>query len=233
MVDPGLAEDIARHVTEHLAGRLSHQTDEQWRVETIGEQLPLDSEGMINLADHAPTILDEYAWDYVFYLTDLPIIRDGQPVLCRTVAKSRGALIVLPALGAIQLRAQVLELVVTLLSTLSGITDGIDTAAVGRDIKRKNMVTRVSADEPVLALRGPFNLLRMLGGMVRGNRPVRLPRAMSGFLTAGAATGAFGIFYSSIWSLANELHPVRLVLIEALVIGLLTGWLVCAGRGDH
>ncbi|HEY4557724.1 MAG TPA: hypothetical protein VIG82_06000, partial [Enteractinococcus sp.] len=135
-------------------------------------------------------------------------------------------LIVLPALGAIRLRAQVLELVVTLLSTLSGTTEGIDTHAVGRDIKRKNMVKLLPGDSPMIVLQGAFSKFRVLTGMLRGNRPLRLPRAMTGFITAGAATGAFGVFYSSIWVLADAHHPLRLLLIGALAVALLTGWLI-------
>src|SRR5699024_6860064 len=138
--------------------------------------------------------------------------------------QDHGALIVLPALGAIRLRSQVAELVVTLLQKLSGITDEIDTAAVSRDIKRK--VKLVGTESPLILLRGPFNQFRMLSGMVRGNQPFQLPGAMSGFMTAGAATGAFGIFYSSIWALSEALHPLRLLVIGALAIVLLTGWLI-------
>lgn len=224
MADPGVAEKVADRVSEGLGHRLSEHTEEHWVVETIQEQLPLDSEGMINLSDYAPEILEKYQWDYVFYLTDLPIFYERQPVLCRTVAQDHGALIVLPALGAIRLRSQVAELVVTLLQKLSGITDEIDTTAVSRDIKRK--VKLVGTESPLILLRGPFNQFRMLTGMVRGNRPIQLPGAMSGFMTAGAATGAFGIFYSSIWALADALYPGRLLLIGAIIVALLTGWLI-------
>lgn len=226
MADPGLAEDVARRVAEDLSVRLRRDTNQQWDVENVQEELPLGPDGNVNLAEYGPKILEQRGWDYVFYLTDLPAFSDGQPILCRTVAQARGALIVLPALGAIRLRAQVLELVVTLLSTLSGTTEGIDTHAVGRDIKRKNMVKLLPGDSPMIVLQGAFSKFRVLTGMLRGNRPLRLPRAMTGFITAGAATGAFGVFYSSIWVLADAHHPLRLLLIGALAVALLTGWLI-------
>lgn len=226
MADPGLAEDIAKRVSEDLTERLTEETNETWHVENIQEELPLGPDGNVSLEEYAPKILDRYGWDYVFYLTDLPAFHDQQPLLCRTVAQSRGALIVLPSLGAIRLRAQVLELVVTLLSTLSGVTEGIDAHAVGRDIKRQNMVQVLPGDTSLVILRGPLSKPRMLAGMLRGNQPTRLPRAMSGFITAGAATGAFGVFYSSIWALADAHHPVRLALIGALTVALLTAWLI-------
>lgn len=226
MADPGLAESVARRVADSLGERLSDKAGEEWTVATIQESLPVGPDGSINLAQYASGLLEKYGWDYVFYLTDLPTFHDGQPILCRTVAQSQGALIVLPALGAIRLRSQVLELVTTLLPTLSGTADRIDLVNVAKDIRHKHMVTQLDSDSPVIVLRGPLSRARMLAGMVRGNQPFRLPGAMSGFLTAGAATGAFGIFYSSIWALADELHPGRLLLISAVVIGLLTSWLI-------
>ena len=110
----------------------------------------------------------------------------------------------------------------TLLSRLSGATEEIDLHAVGQDIRHKNMVQFMPGDSSLVVLRGPLSKPRMLAGMLRGNRPTRLPTAMSGVLTAGAATGAFGVFYSSIWALADAHHPIRLLLIGALTIGLLS-----------
>ncbi|GAA4106334.1 hypothetical protein GCM10022249_02010 [Enteractinococcus coprophilus] len=226
MADPGLAEDIAQRVSEDLAMRLRNETDEEWEVENVQEELPLGPDGNVALGDFAPKILERHGWDYVFYLTDLPAFHDKQPILCRTVAHSRGALIVLPALGAIRLPTQVLELVLTLLSTLSGTTEGIDPQAVGRDIQRQGMVQLLPGNSQLVLLRGPLSRCRMLAGMLRGNRPFRLPGAMSGFITAGAASGAFGVFYSSIWDLADAHHPIRLLLIGILSVALLTMWLI-------
>ena len=226
MADPGLAEDIAERVAEDLATRLRDETDKDWQVENVQEELPLGPDGNVALAEYAPVIFERHGWDYVFYLTDLPAFYNKRPILCRTVAESRGALIVLPALGAIRLRAQVIEVVVTLLSTLSGATEGIDPQAIGRDIKRQNMVQLLPGNSQLVILRGPFSTFRMLSGMLRGNRPFRLPGAMSGFITAGAATGAFGVFYSSIWDLADAHHPIRLLLIGILSVVLLTVWLI-------
>ena len=226
MADPGMAEEVAKQIAEDLVTRLQDRTGDTWQVETLAQELPLGPDGNVNLAEYAPGILEEHGWDYVFYLTELPAFYEQRPLLCRTVAQSRGALIVLPSLGAFRLPAQVLELVVTLLSTLSGTTTEIDLQSVGKDVRHKNMVQLLPGDSSVVVLRGPGSKFRMLTGMLRGNKPTRLPTAMSGVLTAGAASGAFGVFYSSIWGLADAHHPVRLVLIGVLTIALLATWLI-------
>lgn len=226
MADPGLATTISRRVSDDLAERLSERTSEHWRVEVIEETLPLGPDGTIDLSDYAPQILKQYDWDYVLYLTDLSVFSDRQPILCSAVAQSRGALVVLPALGALRMRAKVLELVVNLLPVLSGSSEEINLSDIAQDIGRRAEVQENTADQSVIVLRGRSNQLRMLSGMVRGNRPGRLPGALTGFITAGAASGAFGIFYSSIWTLAEALPPLRLLLIAAVVIALLTAWLI-------
>lgn len=110
----------------------------------------------------------------------------ADPGLANTIAhrvvQAHGALIVLPAL---RLRAQVIELVITLLPTLSGATEGIDPTAVARDIRHKNMVQQIDSVSPQIGLHGPLSQLRMLTGMVRGNQPFHLPGAMSGFIIVG------------------------------------------------
>src|SRR5699024_8998192 len=49
---------------------------------------------------------------------------------------------------------------------------------------------------------------------------------LSGVLAAAAGTGAFGIFYSSIWEMADALPPWRLGLITVMVIATMVLWLI-------
>lgn len=51
-------------------------------------------------------------------------------------------------------------------------------------------------------------------------------RPLSGSITAAVAAGAFGVYYNSIWALANALHPARLFLAGVIAIVLFTGWLI-------
>ncbi|WP_433446274.1 hypothetical protein ACQPXS_01850 [Streptomyces sp. CA-142005] len=75
-----------------------------------------------------------------------------------------------------------------------------------------------------LALVGLRGRLRLLLGMVRANRPWRLVPHMASATAAAAATAAFGLFYSRIWSMADELPPARLTLIMSLAIGVMVAW---------
>lgn len=76
-----------------------------------------------------------------------------------------------------------------------------------------------------LALTGFRGRLRLLRGMVHANRPWRLmPHLASA--TAAAATAAFGIFYSSIWTMAEALPLWRLAVINVVAIAAMVAWLI-------
>ncbi|WP_255546418.1 MULTISPECIES: hypothetical protein [unclassified Nesterenkonia] len=62
--------------------------------------------------------------------------------------------------------------------------------------------------------------------MVLGNDPLRTVPKLTSALGAGAATGAFGIFYSSIWQMADALSTTRLVLVGLAAVVTMIFWLV-------
>lgn len=67
-------------------------------------------------------------------------------------------------------------------------------------------------------------------GMVANNEPLlSLPR-LSGVFAAACATGAFGIFYDSIWDMAIQLPGWRLAIITVSGILFLTMWLIVRNR---
>src|SRR5699024_77429 len=73
---------------------------------------------------------------------------------------------------------------------------------------------------------GRLGTLQLVTGMIRTNRPGRLITALSTSVATAMATGAFGVFYASVWNLADALHPLRLAAIAVLVISAFTAWLI-------
>uniref|UniRef100_UPI0025D0BBD3 hypothetical protein n=1 Tax=uncultured Dietzia sp. TaxID=395519 RepID=UPI0025D0BBD3 len=179
--------------------------------ESSQETLPLGPDGEIRLTEHAPRLLQEHNWDFVLYLTDLPTRPQGIPLLYDVSGSTAAALVSMPVLGAFRVRSKLRKLALRLVS--SGIhRDGL--GAPGTD------------DLPPSEQRGLGSEVRLLGGMVLNNRPARMMTALSGVVVAGAGSGAFGIFYGSIASLAVELHPLRLLLISVLSVLTLMTWLI-------
>src|SRR5699024_8264109 len=77
---------------------------------------------------------------------------------------------------------------------------------------------------------GPGSRVRLIGGMVRANRPWRLVPTLSGALAAAIGTAAFGVFYSSIWEMAVAMSNLRLLWIAVTAVAAMSAWLIIAYR---
>ena len=226
IADPGLPERIADRLQENLADDLANEIDgsTDWQIEVSSETLPLTSRGEIPLAEQGPRLLEQHGWDAVAYLTDLPRRYHGQPIVAELVSAAGIILVSLPALGAHRVAARTRALLVPLLTSLAGATDA---AAAADHARRGTSIQHTTADGAHYLIRsGRIHRLRLLAGMVRNNQPGTLLPALSSTAAAGIGTGAFGIFYASIWSMADALPPARLALISLGVTLALSLWLI-------
>ena len=239
IADPGVPIRTARAVRSDLAEGLSEETGEQWDVNLSQHRLSLDAEGDIPLAAHASRLREEHSWEYLVYLTDLPLVHSGEALLCEVSAEDQAVLISVPSLGAWRSTARLRRLITALVNATNGVSDYPSEAdmkrivghrRVQRDLshpdrgdegERKAAVTWVFVQLP-----GTRNRLELLAGMVRNNQPLGLVKALSTAFSLAAAAGAFGIFYGSVWTLADSLHPARQLLVSIAVITLLSTWLI-------
>ena len=211
MADPGVPRDVALAIADDLADDLTREIGGRWRVEVDQETLPLGPDGDIRLTQHAPRLLHQHNWDFVLYLTDLATHPDGHPLLYDVSGSTAAALVCVPVLGVLRVRSKVRKLALQL------VRSGVGSNGLGAP---------GTEELPPAQRRGFVSRGRLLGGMVLNNRPRRLMTALSGVVAAGAGTGAFGIFYGSIASLAAALHPLRLLLISVLGVMTLVVWLI-------
>ncbi|HLS00919.1 MAG TPA: hypothetical protein VK054_02910, partial [Beutenbergiaceae bacterium] len=220
MADPGLPMQLTKALTHQPRG-----TDgEDWEFTTAREKLPMDQNGEIPLSRFAQELRERHGWDYAIYITELPLWRDGKPVQFEIIHSQRAALVSLPSLGIFRLRKR-----------LHTLLDGVARAMLHGEVQQEfSTVLRhplqhgshESHGDDYVVIGGQLGRLQLVAGMVRSNRPGRLIQAMSNSIATAIATGTFGVFYASIWNLANALHPWRLVGISALVIAALSAWLI-------
>ncbi|WP_245847677.1 hypothetical protein [Dietzia natronolimnaea] len=211
MADPGAPDRVAAAIADDLADDLTRELGGRWRVEVARETLPLGPDGEVRLTEHAPRLLQQHSWDFVVYLTDLPSRSGGDPVLYDVSGSTAAALVCLPVLGVVRVRAKVRALLRRL---------------VRAGTRRDGVGPSGSDDLPPATCSGAMSRIRLLGGMVLNNRPTRMVTGLAGVVAAGAGTGAFGVFYGSIASLAVALHPMRLLLIGVLGVLTLVSWLI-------
>lgn len=236
LADPGLPIRLAHSLGPGLERDLATYLDGKctWRVEVSQETLPLTQDGEIPLMDHAEELKRSRHWDHVVYLTDLPRRTGGAPIVYEVNPALGAALVCVPALGALNVKKRTTRTLVHLVTLLRERStqkeDPQDTGHPTTHVRWWDPVRIVPAPEhqdvAYLTLRGVRGRLRLLAGMVRSNRPGRLLPALSNAVAAAAATGAFGIFYASIWNMADALHPLRLTMITLLAIATLTAWLI-------
>ena len=224
IADPGLPERIARYLVEDLQADLAREIGgAHWRIEASRETLPLSDTGEIPLSASAPRVLEQHGWDAVVYLTDLPRRHEGEPILAELSSNDRIVLVCLPTLGAFRVTARTRAVLVPLLTSVAG---GSDDAGAATRALAGTSSEPMSSGVRYLIRPGRLNRLRLLAGMVRNNRPGSLVPALSRTIAAGVGTGAFGVFYASIWTMADSLSPGRLALISVAVIVALSSWLI-------
>jgi len=233
IADPGLPLERARELRTWLPDRLSSTVaDVPWDVQVERLSLPLDEEGGVKLNANAGMLRNQREWDYLVYLTDLPKYIEGEPLLATVNTDYGAAMVVLPALGIIRrkgLRQQVLEAVDALHA--AGVEQrnfGPAASPINRLFSRDVAVGEAGTTNDFETVSGWPGRLLLQAGLVRSNRPWRLVPQLSSSMAAAAATGAFGVFYTSIWSMADYLSPLRLASISLLSIAVMSLWLILA-----
>jgi hypothetical protein len=78
----------------------------------------------------------------------------------------------------------------------------------------------------LLVLTGARGKARLLFGMVRNNRPWRLVPHLKSAVAGAAAGSAFGLFYGSLWKIADALSPARLAVINVFAVAIMAAWLI-------
>lgn len=229
VADPGLPREIVDSLMKGLEQQLENRFAGQaaWHVETSSEKLPLNAEGEIPFLSLARRLKAEKEWDYFIYLTDLPRLRGEIPMLSEIDYATNAALISLPILGAVAIKSSVQRLILTLIQLMKD-EERPDNAQL-KDLgvwRARLQFPEEPSEVAYLTAPGVWNRLRLLTGTIRSNRPGRLVPALSSSMAAAAATGAFGIFYASIWRMADALPPLRLLLISVLAISALSIWLI-------
>ncbi|WP_150242776.1 DUF2267 domain-containing protein [Nocardiopsis quinghaiensis] len=238
LADPGLPSKMAERMADKLADVLSEKVDDTvlWRVSVRSEPLVLDGHDDIPLNSIARTASAEEDWEYVVALTDLPRRVGNRPLLFSLSKAHRLAMLSLPATGWIRMRAHVWQAVVHLVDRMTAEDPSRGRASrPASEHAGHRLVTFASPVRSVgheydmdeyLVLVGLRGRIRLLLGMVRSNRPWRLVPSLSSAFAAAAATGSFGVFYNSMWVIADALSPLRLALISVFALAAMTVWLI-------
>ena len=239
VTDPDLPTEIADKLAEGLPRILARSVSDKvrWDVRVLSKALPLDEDGNVEVWKHSNEVKSDEGWDYMVCITELTRRLDDQPVLSSVSETYGAALISLPALGPFRLSHHVQAAIVRVVRDMANgdVQPGHDQADPDRahrspidrfsPIYQKTINDGAGTDS-YLALAGVRGRIRLLLGMVRINRPWRLVISLDRAIAAAVASAAFGIFYSSVWNMADQLSPIRLASISLIAIAAMVTWLI-------
>lgn len=245
LADPDRPAEIAQSLAKdsRLAGMLARRLDEElgepveWDVQVRVNAVAVDVRELPDVFDAADRERDEQGWDWVVYLTDLPIRAVHGPVLADLCLRRGVAALSLPALGGFALQRRAAMLMVRLVARLCGASDRCDDApGVGGRVRRwaaSAFAAPVhSTDAPDLdvderLIMPPWRgRARLMAGMVRTNHPGRLLVGMPPAFAATVAASAFMIFNTSTWQIATTASPLRLGTAVCVGMALLLAWII-------
>ncbi len=207
VADPAAPTAIARR----LSDLSPPDGDVRWDITVVSEPFTTGSEDVGVAVRRLQGRAREQDWDLVVGLTELPLHdHDGRHLLVQTDSEQRTAVLSLPALGGVRVRARSRRAVRSLLSAMS--------EPIAEDGEHRVVLP---------PLRGRW---RLLLGMVLANRPWLLVPGLKSALVAALATGAVATVNSTVWVLADSLSWWRLVVATIASITLVVGWLVIDGE---
>ncbi|MFB8248881.1 hypothetical protein ACFC5X_28045 [Streptomyces sp. NPDC055952] len=238
LADPDAPTEVAQHMARDLPARLADASGQHRRfdVEVVSEPFTGGTEDLPTVTRRLVERGQGEDWGVVVALTDLPLHTQGRKLVADLSHEHNLALLSLPSLGGLRLRRRARRAVEEAVLSLA---DGQAAGAGEPDHRRppRELTGRLApvhpapvGDEEAADLRyvldGPRGYLRVLGGMVRANRPWRLVPGLSKALAAALATGAIAAVNSTLWSLAVSLDTPRLVIAMVGSIALMIGWLI-------
>jgi hypothetical protein len=208
VADPAAPTAIARQISDLDP---PHGDDhDAWDVEVVSEPFTTGCEDVDTAVDRLQDQAGQHEWDVVVGLTELPLHDDdGRYLLVETDPRRRTAVLSLPALGGVRMRARTRAAVRKL---VTGMSDP--------DSTEQHRV-------PLPRLSGRW---RLLLGMVLANRPWLLVPGLKSALVAALATGAIATINSTVWLLADSMSWWRLLVATIASVVLVVAWLVIDGE---
>jgi len=208
VADPAAPTSIAHQISD--LDPPPGDDHDAWDVEVVSEPFTTGCEDVDTAVGRLGDQAGRHEWDVVVGLTELPLHDDdGRYLLVETDPQRRTAVLSLPALGGVRIRART-------------------RAAVRRLVT--GMADPTSTEQHRVPLPRLSGRWRLLLGMVLANRPWLLVPGLKSALVAALATGAIATINSTVWLLADSMSWWRLLVATIASVVLVVAWLVIDGE---
>lgn len=227
--DPGLPSRRVSKIQDRFRSYLVRTYPHTVDLLTVTDTIRLRPDNTLDVASAAALAAHYDDVDAVLLLTEIPRYREDHPLVAEIFPEHNVGVISCPTVGAVTTRRRILKVLLDCVARLIPPSGADSPGELGADPQPRVRWTEWFAlDSGHVGLRSGrwVGSVRTVMGMTMANDPWRTAPRLSSALAAATATGAFGIFYSSIWQMAEYLSTVRLVSIGVLAVAVMVTWLI-------
>ena len=223
IADPGPPSRRVAAIKDEFEELLRQSFAVDVHVDTCTETIRVQADHQLEMST-LDSIVDRYpSADLVIMFTDIPRHTQDKPLIAEVLPDRKVAVVSNPTLGALTTRRRLLKIFMSCTNQL--LPDG-HTAPKHSLPRWGQWSSRADSGRRTLHAHTFTGGTRLVLGMTTANEPLRMARKLSRALAAASATGAFGIFYSSIWQMSHHLSTARLISIGLIAIAVMVGWLL-------
>ncbi|WP_227484870.1 hypothetical protein [Dermacoccus barathri] len=233
IVSPSVKSVTRESVGADLDAELSQRYAQiDWNVVVVADRLEEPPVMPLDLMESARDRMLDEDWDLVLVLTDFPL-KDGRRVVKTQLSPVHGVgLVVVPALGVVQVPTRVRKACLTLVEEILDFDDDDSVDDILRRARQRSEDIEAHAGEnpAQFAARVLGGNVGVLLGLVRANRPLTLALRLTQLIAVTAAAGALMLITPDIWVLASNYGPGRLGLLSLIAVAAVTASLIVGAR---
>lgn len=237
---PGTAKNITGKIKDDLADNLkeSLDTEDDWEVDLIVDPLTGETEFTEKIFARIDEYFRDYEWDFLISVTDLPLFYKDKAVVIDIDTSDGIAMMSIPAFGWRPLKSKLQTAIINTLSLIKKNAAGDDNIEHEcRSLSNMFSLSRIELSEDFFEDSKTKHLLfymnsrmggtvRLVSGMTFANNPYNMMQSLSGVTAIAFATGAFGIIFSTMWSLSYLFPTWRLLAVSILAILGMLLWII-------
>lgn len=226
--DPGLPTRRVNSIKDTVESNLHEVFSPPVRVHSTTQMIGIRPDHTLDIQS-VRSIADDYdRVDVIMLLTEIPRHSEGKPLVAELYPDYNVAVVSCPTLGAWLTKRRLTKLFTSCAIRLSPTKDIKD--PTDYELSWSQWSRRDADGGYALHSHKITGGIRTVLGMAMANDPWRTAPKLSSALAAASATGAFGIFYNSIWEMADYLSTFRLLTIGVLAMAAMVTWLILSNR---
>ena len=228
IADPGAASNRIDTLKEEFEDQLKQIFDVDVHLTTLTQTVRVQPDHQLEMSTIDSFISNYDNVDAVIMLTGIPRHTFGKPLVAEVLADRKVAVISFPTMGAWPSKQRVLKVLTSCINQL--VPYGPPASTYPFMPRWGHWSGKTESGHQTLHAHTFTGGPRLILGMTSANDPVRMASKLSRALAAAAATGAFGIFYNSIWQMSHHLSTARLISIGLIAIAVMVVWLITINR---